>query len=282
MLCYSTGSLPDAFSFTQIADTLAASPFRGVELVVTPGWLERFADSAHWAGLRKDFSARGLAFRNVHLGMPLLLGPEAHRPGLASLDAGGRARRVEAAARAMEIALALGAPHMTLTTGLPEAGASAPGAPAGTQARQWEALLDSLGQLRRRKPREVDILIEQEPEMVVNAAAQLVELHREFGVLANFDVGHSEVMGEDIPASLRALGPLLRNLHLEDIAGRVHAHKLYGEGDVDFGGIFRCLREMDYRGDYTPDLYPFKDDYARALRASADFLHRHGALAGAL
>ena len=101
-------------------------------------------------------------------------------------------------------------------------------------------------------------------------------------VFANYDVGHGHVLGEDLGAAIRSLGPRLRNVHLEDIKGRVHRHLLYGEGDVDFSAVFAALRDIGYRGDYTPDLYPFKDDWKRAMEASAAFLREHGVLAGAL
>lgn len=277
MLCYSTGSLPDGFSLTDIAETLSKTPFKGVELVVTPAMLSHASDGDRWRSALADFRARGLVFRNVHLGMPHLLGPEPHRPGLSSLDPAGRARKVDAAHKAVAIAAYLESPHLTLTTGLPEEPLAGPYA-AAARARQIDALRDSLRRIVAEKPARVKLLIEQEPEHVINATDQLIMLAKEFAgeVFANFDVGHSEVVGEDIGACIRRLGPLLRNVHLEDIRGRVHAHKLYGDGDVDFPGIFAALRAIGYRGDYTPDLYPFKDAYAGALRDSEAFLKSHG------
>ena len=276
MLCYSTASLPDSFSLTQIIDLLAPTPFRGVELTVTPAMLARASDTRYWSGIRDSFRQRGLSFRNVHMGAPHLLGPEPHRPGLSSLDPVERARKLEAVSACMEIAMALESPHLTLTTGLTESEAQ--------RAEQAAAFREALTSLVIVKPVPLKLLIEQEPEHVINSTAQLIELGRAFPgqVYATFDVGHSEVVGEDIGASILKLGPLLRNIHLEDIRGRVHAHMLYGEGDVDFDGIFAALRAIHYRGDYTPDLYPFKDDYARAIPASLDFLRRHGVLTLAL
>jgi protein FrlC len=280
MLCYSTGSLPDAFSLSRIAETLSPTPFKGVELVVTPTMLEHASDGGYWRAVLSEFRRAGLSFRNVHLGMPHLLGPEAHRPGLSSLDPRGRARKAAAAEKALAIAAFLESPHLTLTTGLPENAGAASGDPA-TRARQVDALRGVLADLVREKPAEIKILIEQEPEHVINATDQLIMLGREFPgeVFANFDVGHSEVVGEDIGACIRKLGPLLRNIHLEDIRGRVHAHRIYGDGDVDFASIFAALRAIGYGGDYTPDLYPFKDAYAGALRDSEAFLRSHGVVA---
>ena len=276
MLCYSTGSLPDALSLPAIADLLTGTPFPGVELTVTPPMLARASDSEYWIGMREIFNAKGLAFRNVHLGAPNLLGPEPHRPGLSSPDAAARARKAEACRACMALAIALGSPHLTLTSGLTESEDMHP--------RQEAALREELAGLVRAKPEGLILLVEQEPEHVIRSVAQLVSLGHAFPgqVGATFDVGHSAVMGEDIADSVRRLGPLLRNLHLEDIRGRVHAHMLYGDGDIDFGPVFLALREIGYHGDYTPDLYPFKDEPRRAMASAEKFLRRHGVLTQAL
>jgi sugar phosphate isomerase/epimerase len=275
MLCYSTASLPDSLSLPAIAELLTGSPFTGVELTITPALLARASDKAYWEDVSATFREKGLAFRSVHLGAPHLLGPEPHRPGLSALDPQARARKAEACRACMGIAVALGAPYMTFTSGLTES--------EDLHARQEAAFREELAALTRAKPEGLTLLIEQEPEHVIRTAAQLEALGRDFpGVGATFDVGHSAVMGEDIAAAIKLLGPMLRNLHLEDIRGRVHAHKLYGEGDIDFDPVFRALRAIGYHGDYTPDLYPFKDEPQRAMAAAEEFLRRHGVLTRAL
>lgn len=276
MLCYSTGSLPDRFTLTQIADTLSGTPFRGVELVLTAPMLARADEAKYWHAARDEFHAKGLAFRNIHLGAPFLMGPEAHRPGLSSLDEAGRARKAQAVSRALMVAVYLDCHAVCLTTGLPETGAA--------QADQVKVLEDEIAHLTRGLPGGVRLYVEQEPEHVIHSAAQMKSLADLFPgrLLLNFDVGHSHVLGEDIGAVVRDLGPRLANIHLEDIKGRVHQHLLYGEGDVDFRSLFAALHDIGYRGDYTPDLYPFKDDWKRAMEASVAFLRRHGVLTQAL
>ncbi len=284
MLCYSTGSLPDAASVSDIIDLLAPTPFRGVEFVLTAAMLPHAEDAGYWKTVREQFAEAGLCVRNVHLGSPHLCGPEAHRPGLATLDDKARAEKFRVAGKALRIAAWLGSPHLTLTTGLPDAESPDPTVTSMLRARQTEALRGELARLVAAKPRGLDLLIEQEPEHVIRETAQLIDLCEEFpgDVFANFDVGHSHVMGEDIPACIRALGPRLRNVHLEDIRGRVHRHHLFGDGDIDFDAVFRSLQVTGYHGDYTPDLYPFKDEAPRALAASEAFLRRHGVLTPAL
>jgi sugar phosphate isomerase/epimerase len=189
---------------------------------------------------------------------------------MGSGDPAGRWLRVEAALAAARIAECLGAGHVTVTTGLPER--------QGDIAAQEARVFASLSEIVSRRPKAVKVSIEQEPEHVVRGTGQLQALCRIFDgeVFANFDVGHSAVAGEDIAACIRDLGSLLSNVHLEDIQARVHKHLLFGDGDVDFAAIFAALRAIGYQGDLTPDLYPFKNDSAKALRASAEFLARHG------
>jgi sugar phosphate isomerase/epimerase len=270
MLCYSTGSLPDRHTPSQIAEALLPTPFRGVELVITPELLLHEADRSFWLGFRRELETRGFRIRNVHLGAPFLLGPEAHRPGLSSLNPSGRRLRLEAALAAARIAESLGCATLTVTTGLPER--------AGDLAVQEKLVFRSLAEIAVRKPKSVKISVEQEPEHVIRSTTQLLALCRAFPgeVFANFDVGHAAVAGEDIAGSIRDLGSSLSNIHLEDIKARIHRHLLYGDGDVDFRSLFAALRSIGYQGDLTPDLYPFKNEASRALRASAEFLAGFG------
>ncbi|HAO98585.1 MAG TPA: hypothetical protein DCQ83_00915 [Fibrobacteres bacterium] len=269
MLCYSTASLPDHLSARHIAELLLPTPFRGVEFVVRPEHLCLVGERSHWLGFRIELEARGLSVRNVQLGFPFLLGPVAHSPGLSSLDPFGRSRRIEAALAAARIAEQLGSPYVTVTTGLPER--------AGDFAWQEKLFFASLSEIVAKRPKSIKVAIEQEPEHVIHRTDQLLYLCRSFEgeVFSNFDVGHSFVAGEDPAAAVRTLGPYLSNIHLEDIKGRVHRHLMFGDGDIDFRALFTALRDVGYRGDLTPDLYPFKDEPVKALRESAEFLARY-------
>lgn len=303
MLGYSTGSLPASVTATQegpqaiaraLAFWLLPTPFRGVEFVVRPEHLQRCEDEGFWRALRVGLEAKGLQVRNVHLGYPYLLGEKPHRPGLSALVPEQRRLRREAALAAARIAIHLGSPNLTVTTGPAERSGGEAVMPGSAFAKpwptfaagalspdfreQWQVVQNELGVLVASKPAGLHLLIEQEPEMAVHSAEQLAALARQFEgeVFANYDVGHGAVIGEDIPAALTLLKPYLRNVHLEDIAGGVHRHLLFGEGAIDFQAIFSTLRQHDYAGDLTPDLYPFSENPGEALVASAAFLRQHG------
>ncbi len=307
MLCYSTGSLPDDYSeptdLLKIADLLSPSPFNGVELVVTSKLLGLSGEGKFWEKVRQDFKARGLTFRNVHLGSPFLLGPNAHQPGMASFDAQARSEKISAIKKSLSIAAYLHSPHLTLTTGLPETdsnakiknavearGFTAQGFIAQSEdetdslatfqsiIQKHERILETvLAELIEYKPKDILLLIEQEPEHIIHSMEQLLAFGKLFPgeVAANFDIGHSEVLGENIVAAILKLGPLLRNVHFEDIENHIHVHKLYGAGHIDFDSIFKGLKQIQYLGDYTPDLYPFKNEPENAMNTSIEFFRKH-------
>jgi sugar phosphate isomerase/epimerase len=298
MLCYSTGSLPDAATLKDspagmvaaIAHWLLPTPFRGIEWVIRPEHLRRSADSGFWRAVRVGFEARGFTVRNVHLGFPFLLSTQAHQPGMACLIREKARLRTEAALAAAGIAEAMGSPHLTLTSGPSERRGGFPVLPSDGFARpipphaqgsmspdfvgQWEGFRHELDFLVRNRPQSVAILLEPEPEMVLHSAWQLgVVCHEWEGeVFANYDIGHGHVLGENLAQSLRLLQPYLRNLHIDDMVRPIHRHLLFGQGNIDLSGVFTALRQMGYRGDITPDLYPFCEKPQVGLQSATDFL----------
>lgn len=301
MLCYSTGSLPNACTLisdpSAVVDALLywllPTPFRGIEWVIRPEHLRRAQDAGFWVALRGGLEARGFAVRNVHLGYPDLLSANPHWPGLACLIPQQRSRRTEAALAAACIAASLGSPHLTLTSGATGRSGGYVVAPGDAFARpmpafaqgaispdfleEWRVMRLELGRIVRERPKTVDLLLEQEPEMVLHSAWQIGELCHEFSgeVFANYDIGHGQVLRENIPRALCQLAPYLRNVHIEDIAGHTHKHLLFGQGDIDFVSVFATLNQISYHGDLTPDLYPFSETPALGLKAATAFLAQY-------
>lgn len=93
----------------------------------------------------------------------------------------------------------------------------------------------------------------------------------------NCDIGHLFCVGEDPAEVIRALPGEIAHVHLEDIgANRVHQHLTPGRGVIDFAEVFRALREVDYAGSATVELYPYETTAAGV--AGAAFAHLQNAL----
>src|SRR5258706_13365089 len=112
--------------------------------------------------------------------------------------------------------------------------------------------------LQRAEKVEVKVGIECEPGLFLEFATELADWigrlnHPCFG--ANLDVGHSQVLGENIPECVRMLGKRIWNLHVEDIPGRKHYHMIPGEGTLDWGGPRDSWKSVGYDRTLTVELY---------------------------
>jgi sugar phosphate isomerase/epimerase len=109
----------------------------------------------------------------------------------------------------------------------------------------------------------VTLAIEPEPLLVVGSsqdALDLIDAVDSPQLKVNLDVGHAAITdpGRWVPSvadAVRLLGGQIVHLHLEDIAGRVHKHLPFGQGDIDFGALKAALAEIDYQGPYVVDLF---------------------------
>ena len=263
MLCYSTSSLPPV-SFTQITQILKSTIFKGIELVILPEWLNQ--PSQFWTQALHVFTQAKFEVRNIHVGYPLLASSIPHKPGIGDLDATERKKRWDIILKCFSIAETLNAKYLTITSGILSLDQSL--------EKQEKICYHFFEWILKHKPQSIQLGIEQEPEHIIHSSSQLLKLCKHFQgqVKVNFDIGHSAVLKENISKSIQSLFPYLYNLHLEDILNAKHQHLLFGDGDINFATIKNTLKDLNYQGDYTPDLYPFSQNYSKALIASESFL----------
>jgi sugar phosphate isomerase/epimerase len=77
---------------------------------------------------------------------------------------------------------------------------------------------------------------------------------------------------KDDPAdTIRKLGPLIRHVHLEDIAAtRVHHHMIPGEGVIDFATTLTALKEIGYNDWVTIELYTCHENPDHAAKLARE------------
>ena len=121
----------------------------------------------------------------------------------------------------------------------------------------------------------IHLLIEPEPKLLIENTGQMERFLERvdspwLGV--NFDIGHFYCVGEDVPAAVKRLGPVIRHVHLEDIAAdRVHYHLIPGRGAIDFPPIIDALRDAGYDGCVTVELYTYEENPIEAAREAFEF-----------
>ena len=251
-LGYNTNGLPHH----RVEDALqlcAELGYGAVALTPDAGLLDPLRLNAdEVARVRNTAEGLGLAL-TVETGSRFLLDPRRkHFPTLMEEQAGDRARRVDFLIRCIDLAADLGAEGMSFW-----AGRAPQDRVAGSSATEqdWEHLVEGTrAVLARGQMQHIDIHFEPEPGMFVERPTGYLELVRRLGGAGGdlnlcLDVGHCLVTG-DLPVAqvIRDLAPHLGLVHLDDIAGGQHVHRMFGEGDLDLNETVSALIEVGYDG----------------------------------
>ena len=259
-------------SFPDTARKLAAIGYSGLELMadVPHAWPAYLLESQKQV-IRDAMREHGLAFSNVNAFM--MHAVDDHRqkywhPSWLEPDANYRRVRIEHTKRALTLAAELGAPCIT----------TEPGGPV-PEGMTWSAALALFVEMLKPVVEHAEkvgvlLLVEPEPDLLIETAEQYLEFARHFDTPylgLNFDIGHSYCVNDDPAATVRKLAPLIRHVHLEDIAAtRKHHHLVPGEGVIDFHATLTALKEVGYGGWVTIELYTCHADPDTAARTARE------------
>jgi sugar phosphate isomerase/epimerase len=133
------------------------------------------------------------------------------------------------------------------------------------RATAAERFSDGLGRILPLAQRlNVILAIEPEPGLFIQTAAEYMEFKKSYfrddgNIRMNCDIGHLFCVEEDPAQVVRTMSNEVAHIHLEDIgSNRVHQHLAPGKGAIDFCSIFAALREVEYAGWITVELYPYE------------------------
>ncbi len=266
---------------------LAELGYDGVALTPDVGHLDPFeAGPAEIARVREQAEDLGLSL-TVETGARFLLDPRRkHSPSLLELDARDRARRLDLLLRCVALASELGAGVVSFWAGQAPGGERADGrrGPSGEVEPIWDRLCEGVARvLAEGRAAGLSVAIEPEPGMFIERPEGYLELRRRLGSEGAelglcLDVGHLLCTGDlPVDARIRELAPYLRQVHLDDIRGRVHEHLPFGEGDLDLAGTVSSLLEVGYGGMAAIEL---SRDSHRGASAAEEALRRVREAAG--
>jgi sugar phosphate isomerase/epimerase len=260
------------FSFADACGRLAAIGYEGVEIMAdVPHAWPAYLLPEHKQTIRRTLAEHRLAISNVNAFMMHAVGD--HRqlywhPSWIEPYEPYRRVRADHTKRALTLAKELGAPHITTEPGGP--------LPDGiTWADGLKLFVEMLKPVIEHAEKEgVPLLIEPEPELIVETADQFLELmgHIDSPMVGlNFDIGHFFCVKDEPASTVRKLAKYIRHVHLEDIAAtRKHHHLIPGEGVIDFAATLKALKEVGYAGWVTIELYPYVDDPDHAARTARE------------
>lgn len=265
--CYSSNGFKNN-TLEQTFKILSNLKFDGIEIAITKEHfpnLNLLRQSKLLKDLAKEFS---LPITNIHVGEPFLLSNIAHFPSIISSEKSKRIQKIEFIKESIELANEVNCQNITITSGTKENDQN--------KMEAWELMLDSIERSIALLYPNMQLLIEQEPEMLVASTDDLLQLIRVTSgrLKINLDIGHLQVNQENIPSSIQLLKKNLVNIHFEDIKNNFHQHLLPGDGDINFTTFFEELKKIGYVGLVTADLYPFSNKSEEAALITQNFLHK--------
>jgi len=274
-LAFSTNAYT-RFSVLEALRGIKAAGFAGVEILAdVPHAYPDTLDTGQMGLIAREVERLGLGVSNINancsFGYWKDAPPEPYfEPSLISPNPKHREDRTRLIFKTLEFAKIVGAANISITSGRTLGGM--PPEAAGRQfAESMRPVLDRAEQLG------VNVGIECEPGLFLEYAAELREWidrlkHPRLG--ANLDIGHSQVLGESIPESVKLLGPRIWNLHVEDIPGRKHYHMIPGEGTLDWVGLKDALVSIQYPRYLTVELYTHTQEPQVAAERSYAYLSK--------
>lgn len=284
---YSTNAF-SGFTLPEAITAISALGYGGVEIMADrPHAWPPDLSSREIREIRDVLARRALAVSNLNAFTLHAVG-DTWNPSWIDPDPRRREIRIDHTRRCLELAEALGAPHLSTEPG----GPLPPGMRREEGLRLFrEGLAAVEGEARRRG---VKILIEPEPGLLIETgeefAAFFAPLDPEvFGL--NLDVGHFFCVGEDPAEACRRFAAAASHVHLEDIAAsREHRHLIPGTGALPLASVLDALEAEGYRGFATVELYTCHDDplaagaaalaHLRGLRLASETEGRHARSGG--
>lgn len=260
------------WSIAEAIERIARVGYRGMELMAdAPHACPLTISDAEIIDIRRSLDARELTLSNINAFMMSAVQDFWH-PSWIEPDSDFRRLRVQHTVAALRLARKLGAKCITTEPGGPLGGAM-------SREESLDLFVNGLQEaLRYAEDEGVLLLVEPEPGLLIENAAQFEELARRmdspmFGL--NFDVGHFYCVAEPLPETIARLSCWTKHYHIEDIAAtRVHEHLIPGHGTIDFTAVLKAIRATGYTGWITVELYPYLDDPDAAGREALDHLTR--------
>jgi sugar phosphate isomerase/epimerase len=256
------------FSFAEAAQRIKSAGFAGIEIMAdVPHAWPAYLLPEQKRTLKKQIDDNGLQISNVNAFMMNAINDHRQKywhPSWIEPYLPYRRVRIDHTFRALDLAKELGAPCITTEPG----GPLEPG-------QKWEEALEIFCESLRpvadhARAIGVPLLVEPEPGLLIETAAQyerFAEVFNHKGIGLNFDIGHMYCVKDDPATAIKQLAKHIRHVHLEDIAAsRVHHHLVPGKGAIEFKPVIDALKEMNYQGWVTIELYPYienPDDAAR-------------------
>lgn len=267
LLGYNTNGLAH-HDLVDAIEILAEIGYRSVAITLDRESLQPEAHD-YLARIRHALQQTGMSSLVETGGRYLLDRNHKHEPTLMAAEERERRKRIEFYQRSIDIAAELGAPIVSLWSGILRDDVSE----SIALSRLANALSDVSNYAAQRN---IVIGFEPEPGMFIDTMAkfdQLKQLVEAPNLRLTLDVGHLHCQGETpIENYVRKYAEQIVNVHIEDMRRGVHEHLPFGEGEIDFTPVMQTFREINYQGGMHVELSRHSHDGPAMARKAFEFL----------
>tara|TARA_B100001250_G_scaffold232347_1_gene199490 strand:+ start:111 stop:941 length:831 start_codon:yes stop_codon:yes gene_type:complete len=269
-----TGFSTNAFTKFSLLET--------IEIISDVGYdgLEIVADTPHaflplsnekLKQIKSSLENRKLLVSNINantvLGWNLENGnDEKFEPSLSNKNETLRKWRVGYTKKAIEVAAELSAPSVCITSGIKN---------TEIFENEMTQINKSLSEiLEFAEKNSILICMEYEPGLLIEKSHDVFEVSKNFKNLGlNLDTCHVEVSNEDFSKVIHKFKDKIFHTHISDCKNSIHYHLIPGYGEIDFVKIYSNLKEINYDGFLTAELYTYAEKPREAASETFIFLN---------
>ena len=259
------------FSLLETIEIISDLGYDGLEIVAdTPHAFLPLVDE-EFKKIKSSLENRRLLVSNINantvFGWNLEQGnEEKFEPSISNKNETLRKWRVEYTKKTIKMAAELNAPSVCITSGI----------------KNMKNIEDEMIQINKSlfevlefaEKNNVSICMEYEPGLLIEKSDDVFELSKNFKNLGlNLDTCHVEVLNEDFSKVIHKFKHKIFHTHISDCKDSIHYHLIPGYGEIDFTKIFSNLKEINYDGFLTAELYTYAETPKEAASETFIFLN---------
>tara|TARA_B100000678_G_scaffold291257_1_gene307214 strand:+ start:239 stop:1069 length:831 start_codon:yes stop_codon:yes gene_type:complete len=259
------------FSLLETIEIISDLGYDGLEIVAdTPHAFLPLVDE-ELKKIKSSLENRRLLVSNINantvFGWNLEQGnEEKFEPSISNKNETLRKWRVEYTKKTIKMAAELNAPSVCITSGI----------------KNMKNIEDEMIQINKSlfevlefaEKNNVSICMEYEPGLLIEKSDDVFELSKNFKNLGlNLDTCHVEVLNEDFSKVIHKFKHKIFHTHISDCKNSIHYHLIPGYGEIDFTDIFSNLKEINYDGFLTAELYTYTETPKEAASETFIFLN---------
>jgi len=259
------------FSLLETIEIISDLGYDGLEIVAdTPHAFLPLVDE-ELKKIKSSLENRRLLVSNINantvFGWNLEQGnEEKFEPSISNKNETLRKWRVGYTKKAIEMAAELNAPSVCITSGIKNM--------KNIENEMIQINKSLFEVLEFAEKNNVSICMEYEPGLLIEKSDDVFELSKNFKNLGlNLDTCHVEVLNEDFSKVIHKFKHKIFHTHISDCNNSIHYHLIPGYGEIDFTAIFSNLKEINYDGFLTAELYTYAETPKEAASETFIFLN---------